>query len=114
MVPQAGVNDMDLSETAAYGGQGWSPRTSSLRQEIGQVWGACGVLSEWSPLQAVLLHRPGPELCASADPNAVQMLAPLDVGRAQSQHDALAGAYRQAGVTVHYVVQTPQVSPPQI
>jgi N-dimethylarginine dimethylaminohydrolase len=37
------------------------------------------------------------------------MLEPLDIGRAQSQHDALASAYRQAGVTVHYVMQPPQV-----
>jgi len=93
----------DILTTAAYGGEGWSPRTASLRQEIGQVWGACGVGVEWSPLKAVLLHRPGPELEEVADPDAAQMLALLDAGRAREQHDALAQAYRDAGVAVHYV-----------
>ena len=93
----------DILKTAAYGGEGWSPRTASLRQEIGRVWGACGVATEWSPLKAVLLHRPGPELEDLADPDAAQMLAPLDAGRARKQHDVLAQAYRDAGITVHYV-----------
>jgi len=93
----------DILKTAAYGGAGWSPRTASLRQEIGRVWGACGVDTEWSPLKAVLLHRPGPELEDLADPDAAQMLAPLDASRARQQHDALAQAYRDAGVVVHYV-----------
>ena len=100
----------DILRTAAYGGAGWSPRTASLRQEIGQVWGACGVTSEWSPLKAVLLHRPGAELEELADPDAVQMLSPLDADRAQHQHDALAQAYRDAGVAVHYVA--PDETPP--
>jgi arginine deiminase len=100
----------DIATTAAYGGEGWSPRTKSLRQEIGDIWSACGVMSEWSTLQSVLLHRPGPELEASQDPNSVQMLASLDVGRAQARHDALADAYRQVGVTVHYV--KPEQMPP--
>ena len=90
----------DIFNKAAYGGEGWSPRAASLRQEIGQVWGTCGMASEWSPLRAVLLHRPGAELEASADPNSVQMLAPLNLSRAQSQHDVLAQAYREAGVKV--------------
>jgi N-dimethylarginine dimethylaminohydrolase len=100
----------DRLQAAAYGGAGWSPRTSSLRQEIGQVWGACGVATEWAPLQAVLLHRPGPELEHLADPNAVQMLAPLDAARARQQHEAIAQAYRDAGVAVHYVA--PAETPP--
>ncbi len=88
---------------SAYGGAGWSPRSQSLAEELGRVWGRCGSASEWSPLKAVLLHRPGPELAASADPEAVQMLAPLDIARAQAQHDAIAQAYREAGAAVHYV-----------
>jgi len=100
----------DISTTAAYGGQGWSPRTTSLRQEIGDIWGTCGVMSEWSTLKAVLLHRPGPELEASKEPNSVQMLASLDLVRAQAHHDALADAYRQADVAVHYV--KPEQLPP--
>jgi N-dimethylarginine dimethylaminohydrolase len=106
-------NTVDIFTTAAYGGEGWSPRKTSLRQEIGGVWGDCGVASEWSTLQAILLHRPGAELEASSDPNSVQMLAPVDVGRAQAHHDLLADAYRQAGVVVHYV-EPNQVSPPNL
>ncbi|MCP4537292.1 MAG: amidinotransferase [Chloroflexi bacterium] len=88
---------------AAYGGAGWSPRTTALRQEIGTIWGKCGVATEWSPLKAVLLHRPGVELEEVMDPDQAQMLASLDLTLAQRQHDALAQAYRDAGVTVYYV-----------
>jgi arginine deiminase len=103
----------DIFQAAAYGGVGWSPRTRPLRQEIGQLWGACGVATEWSPLKAVLLHRPGPELDGLTDPNAVQMLAPLDTGRARQQHDALAQAYRDAGIAVHYVALA-ETPPPNL
>jgi arginine deiminase len=96
-------DERDIFSTAAYGGLGWSPRSASLRDEIGTIWGACGLASEWSPLQAVLLHQPASELEASKDPNAVQMLAPLDIARAQAQHLALAQAFQKAGVEVSYV-----------
>jgi arginine deiminase len=95
---------------AAYGGPAWSPRTASLRQEIGQVWATCGVSSEWSPLKAVLLHRPGTELEEADDPDGVQMLGRVDAGRARQQHDALAQAFRDAGVVVHRV--EPRETPP--
>lgn len=88
---------------SAYGGEGWSPRITPLREEIGEIWGRCGVSTEWARLKAVLLHRPGLELAASADPNTVQMLAPLDLELAQAQHDGMAQAYERAGVTVHAV-----------
>jgi arginine deiminase len=90
------------STAAAYGGPGWSPRTRALRDELGELWGACGIDSEWSRLEAVLLHRPGVEL-AAADPDAALLLAPVDVARAAAEHDALAAAYRAAGVDVAYV-----------
>jgi N-dimethylarginine dimethylaminohydrolase len=41
------------------------------------------------------------------------MLAPLDIKRAQLQHDALASAYRSAGVHVHYVNPT-RIPPPNL
>lgn len=88
---------------AAYGGAGWSPRQTSLREEIGSIWGACGVATEWSPLRAVLLHRPGAELEGVTDPNTAQMLAQIDAHQAGEQHDLLAQTYRAAGVSVHYV-----------
>ena len=97
--------------SAAYGGAGWSARTRSLGDEIGDLWTACGIDSEWATLRAVLLHRPGDELAASAqDANAVQMLAAVDVALAQAEHDAMAEAYRAHGVTVHYV--EPDGAPP--
>ena len=65
-----------LYKAAAYGGEGWSPRVAHLGEEIGTVWGNCGINTEWSRLKSVLLHRPGSELAASADPNDVQMLEP--------------------------------------
>jgi arginine deiminase len=89
--------------TSAYGGDGWSPRTDPLRREIGGIWAECGIDSEWRPLKAVLLHRPGDELLASVDPDAVQMLDVVDVPKAQAEHDALAEAFRENGVAVHYV-----------
>lgn len=107
-------NQTEPFEAAAYGGPGWSPRARTLQAELGQIWGACGVSSEWAPLRAVLLHRPGPELTASTDPNAVQMIERLDLDRAQAQHDALAGAYRAAGVAVHYVDPAERPQPNQM
>jgi len=98
---------------AAYGGRGWSPRKLSLREEIRHLWGPCGIVTEWSPLKAVLLHQPGPELEASGDPNSVQMLAAIDAGRARQQHATLAQAYRDAGVTVYYV-EPDQTPPPNL
>ncbi len=100
------MTDPDVRQTgieAAYGGEGWSPRTNTLRQELGTLWGDWGVGLEWALLQAVFLHRPGPEIEGLVHPNAVQMLAPLAVEQLRHQHDALAEAYRQAGVTVHYL-----------
>ncbi len=106
----AGKGDVNNTLKAAYGGRGWSPRTAALRQEIGQVWGACGVESEWARLKAVLLHGPGAELEELMDPNEAQMLAPVDPTRIRQQHDAIAQAYQDAGVAVHYV--EPDGTPP--
>jgi arginine deiminase len=93
----------DLFAASAYGGPGWSPRTTPLRQEIGRIWGACGVSAEWMPLKAVLLHRPGAELLTTTKPDAMQQLDALDLERAQQQHHDLAQAYWDAGVIVYYV-----------
>lgn len=100
-------------EAAAYGGAGWSPRTASLREEIGTLWAECGICREWSPLKAVLLHRPGRELTSSADPDHVQMLGSLDLAKAQKQHDSLAQAYHQLGIKVCYV-EPESIPPPNL
>lgn len=104
------VNDSQKSAiAAAFGGEGWSPRIRTMRQELGTLWGDWGVGLEWASLQAVLLHRPGPEIEGLAEPNAVQMLATVDVELFRQQHDALAAAYRKAGVEVHYLDPDGQV-----
>jgi len=108
------TNQTEPMDVAAYGGAGWSPRSASLRQEMGTIWGRGGIVNEYGPLEAVLLHRPGPELTASADPDAVQMLAPLQLELAQNQHDAITAAYEAAGVTVHYVAPEARPLPNQM
>ncbi len=99
-------------QSAAYGGDGWQPRSTPTQEELGSIWAACGQNSEWAPLKAVLLHRPGPEV-VSDDPNQTQMLAPIDLYRLQAQHDALIQAYRDAGVTV-YLLDPPEAPPPNL
>ena len=101
--------------SAAYGGPGWQGRTRTHREEIGDLWTASGIDSEYGQLRSVLLHRPGGELSAALeDPNSVQMLEPLDLAKAGAQHDAMAEAYRQNGVEVHYVEPFHQPSPNQM
>ena len=100
---------------SAYGGDRWSARSDSLRDEIGGLWTACGIDNEWAALRAVLLHRPGDEVAASADdPDAVQMLEPVDVATAAAEHDAMADAFRAHGVTVHYVEPEQPATPNQM
>lgn len=94
---------MNDPSAAAYGGPGWSPRNARLVDEIGSVWGDFAVASECSPLKAVLLHRPGPELAELHDPDKSQMLATPDPQLLTEQHDGLADVYREQGVDVHYV-----------
>ena len=102
-------------DSAAYGGAGWQARTRTHREEIGDLWAASGIDSEYGRLRSVLLHRPGGELAAALDdPDSVQMLAPLDLGRAGEQHDAMAEAYRRHGVEVHYVDPAGQPTPNQM
>jgi N-dimethylarginine dimethylaminohydrolase len=92
-----------MALSAAYGGAGWSPRTGSIRDELGDGWGDWGVSSECGRLRAVLLHRPGRELDEIADYDAAQMRSDLSPELARTQHDALADAYRAHGVAVHSV-----------
>lgn len=99
---------------AAYGGPGWRPREKTLTDELGNVWGQCGQNSEYMPLKQVILHRPGAEIVTGEDYNAAQQLAPLDLERAQAQHDAIADSYRANGVTVHYAEPAHQPTPNQM
>ena len=97
-------------KAAAYGGEGWRPRITTLNQEMGTIWGDWGVESECMSLHAVLLHLPGKEVEGLANPDEVQMLSPIEADLMRRQHDALAEAYRHAKVQVHYV--NPAVTPP--
>ncbi len=101
-------------ERAAYGGEGWSPRERSLRDEIGDLWAPCGIDSKWRRLESVLLNRPGPELEVASDADDALMITPPDSGRVREEHDALADTYRELGITVHYVDPGSQPSPNQV
>ena len=105
----------DTFNTAAYGGEGWVQRKRSHSEELGDIWMACGINNEWGILKSVLLHRPGSELTISADnPNTVQMLASLDIGRAQEEHDQMAERYRDDDVVVNLLDPDGEPTPNQM
>jgi N-dimethylarginine dimethylaminohydrolase len=100
----------DRSKASPYGGDGWSPREKSLKEEIGVIWSSCGVNNEWSRLKKVLLHCPSIELTGISDPDKVQMIEIPFIELITKQHDDMAEAFRNAGVTVSYV--EPSAKPP--
>ena len=105
----------DSFGTAAYGGQGWSPRTLSHGEELGCLWSACGMDSEWRPLKQVLVHRPGKEADILADRvNELQFAENLDLVKAGAEHDAMVATYRSHGVTVHYLDAGADATPNQL
>ena len=99
---------------AAYGGPKWHPRSTDLREDLGDIWAPFSVGAEWTRLTDVLLHPPGPELSVDGDPDDALMLAAPDWRRASAQHEALSQAYRNAGVRVHFVDPAPSPSPNQM
>lgn len=107
-------NQNTTSNSSAYGGEGWIPRKLSMKQDIGKIWSNCGISNEWSTLKAVLLHKPGNELAESQNPNAVQMLEPINLDRAKQQHDLLAQMYKEIGISVFYVDPTDTPPPNQL
>ena len=94
---------IEATLSAAYGGDRWSPRVATMTEDMAVTWGDWGVSSEIGCLRAVLLRRPGPELDAVTDFEAMQMRSDLSPEAARAQHDALAEAYRAHGVAVHYI-----------
>lgn len=98
-------------EAAAFGGPGWPDREADMADEIGSVWSSYRVRSEWAPLEAVLLHPPGPELDAVSDPEAALMLSRPDADGARREHEALVAIYRENDVEVHFV-EPPTTPPP--
>lgn len=99
------IEEASLSSTltTAYGGGKWSPRMATMREDMPLWWGDWGSASKCVTLRAVLLHRPGPEFDNIDDVDSVQMRSDLNPAIARAQHDALAVAYRAAGVAVHMV-----------
>jgi len=91
------------SLTSAYGGAKWSGRTAGMREDMPLYWGDWGSSSECGTLRAVLLKRPGPELEAIEDFDAVQMRSDLNPALARTQHDSLVAAYEENGVAVHLI-----------
>ena len=101
--------------SAAYGGPGWQARTAAHSEEIGNIWGSCGIENEWCLLEAVILHSPGEELLTSLEnPNKVQMLDRLDVGKACEEHGKLVENYQSQGVKVIFVNPPDKPSPNQM
>jgi len=100
----------DRSKRSPYGGEGWSPRKKSTKEEIGTIWSSCGVNTEWTRLKRVLLHCPGIELTGISDPDKVQMIEIPFIEAITKQHDDIATAFRNAGVAVSYV--EPSAKPP--
>jgi len=98
---------------AAYGGPGWRPRPTSLREEMGSIWGTWGVSSEWAPLRAVLLHCPGKEVEGLEDADAALMLGTISPGQMREEHHALQAFYREAGVEM-YLVEPEAEAPPNL
>ena len=102
-------------DTAAYGGSGWRPRVDTHEADLGGIWRRCGIENEWQPLREVILHTPGDELTASAaDPDSVQMLQPLDLGKAQDEHEQLIAAYEAHGVNTCLVKPNEPAPPNQM
>ena len=105
----------DSFGTAAYGGDGWSPRVRSHGQELGDLWADCGIDSEWKPLKSVLVHRPGEEMDIPPEKaNELQFAESLDIGRARAEHDYMVEMYRENNVRVHYLERGAGVTPNQL
>jgi N-dimethylarginine dimethylaminohydrolase len=60
-----------------------------------------GVQSSTAPLRDVLVKRPGSAFAGAYDDPAVGFLHPVDLGRAQREHDLLADTLAGLGVRVH-------------
>jgi N-dimethylarginine dimethylaminohydrolase len=103
----------EIPEDAAHGGAKWSPRVETLQDEIGKIWGECGVNREWTSLRAVLMHQPGSEIESIDDADKILMLDVPDATIARAQHQSLVKAYQDIGVKVFYV-RPGSVPPPNL
>ena len=104
---------MVSKRSSAFGGERFSPRVKSMREEIGDIWSDCGISTEWNALKSVILHRPGPEIETLVDADSVQMLDIPNPSTTRDQHDAIADVYRREGVNV-YCVKPKGIPPPNL
>ena len=90
---------------AAYQGDGWLPRRSTLAEDItgGQIWNNCSVTSEWQTLKEVVLYIPSPDTIPLEDVNSIQHLEPINYSRLARQLENLAQCYEQLDIKVHLV-----------
>jgi N-dimethylarginine dimethylaminohydrolase len=72
---------------------------------------AYGVRSSTAPPRDVLVKRPGAAFGAAFDDPAHGFLRPVDLGRAQREHDGLVGALDGLGVRVHRLDDDPETDP---
>jgi len=94
----------DSFGSAAYGGDGWSPRVLSHKSELGSVWADCGIESEWQTLKSVVVHRPGREILISEDQiNQFQFDRMPDLSKARAEHDSMVEMFEKNSVKVNYI-----------
>jgi len=102
-------------DTAAYGGDGWSPRVTPHAGELGDIWAKCGIDSEYKTLKEVLVHRPGTETQLPEEKiNAFQFAQGLDLGKAREEHDAMVELYQQNNVNINYISPHEKLTPNQL
>lgn len=100
------ANDRRMAATEAYEEQEelWPALETTIIEDMPVYWGGpWGCASECGPLRAVLMRRPGKEIEGMTDPYHWRFAEIMDPEVARTQHDAVAQAYRDAGVTVYYV-----------
>jgi N-dimethylarginine dimethylaminohydrolase len=88
---------------ASYGGAGFRARSRGHADELGDVWGDCGIASEVAPLRRVLLARPPRTLDAVQDPEAWHMLARPDRAALDTAAARLGQTYMDLGVAVDWI-----------
>lgn len=94
MISAAGFPDI------AHGGPGWVERAHTTMEELGRLWGSCGVSSECGKLRRVAMYRPGSELLPVKEPATVHWNQSLDLSVARQEFDALIEVYRKHDVDV--------------
>ena len=94
---------MEMIDIDAIPGERWFPKETAFEDDMQLYWGDWGVASEVDDLKAALMRRPGREVENFNAREVRYSDEPIDVELMRSQHDDLAGIYRDHGVKVYYV-----------